>query len=114
MPRGKSHGLKWGMLLLAVLSAAVLLGSCLLRTCYEHQLAQQIWPATAPDISARPTPPANTVKTVLLLGDSRMAQWRLPSLPGWRVVNAGAGGLTTGQLRLGAPKLLDEFHPDVV
>ena len=43
-----------------------------------------------------------------------MAQWGLPHWPGWRVVNAGAGGLTTGQLRLCAPKLLDEFHPDAV
>lgn len=43
-----------------------------------------------------------------------MAQWELPQLMGWRVVNAGVGGLATGQLCLCAPKLLDEFQPDAV
>jgi lysophospholipase L1-like esterase len=43
-----------------------------------------------------------------------MAQWGLPSLAPWRVVNAGTGGLTTGQVRLCAPDLLDRFKPDVV
>ena len=59
-------------------------------------------------------PSANSEPAVLFLGDSRVAQWALPSLPGWRVVNAGAGGWTTGQIRLRVPQLLEEFHPDVV
>ncbi len=32
----------------------------------------------------------------------------------WRVVNAGVGGATTGQIRLLAPGLLAEVHPDAV
>jgi lysophospholipase L1-like esterase len=114
MPHGNFHWLRWSVLALAVLSAAMLLAFWSARSRYESQLAQQIWPLTTPDISARSSSPANSTLTVLLLGDSRMAQWDLPQLAGWRVVNAGAGGLTTGQLRLCAPKFLDEFHPDVV
>ena len=114
MPRGKFHRLKWPALALAVLSAAIVFEFWSARNRYENQLSRQIWPVAAPEISVISVSPANFKSTVLLLGDSRMAQWDLPPLAGWRVVNAGAGGLTTGQLRLCAPKLLDEFHPDVV
>ena len=114
MARGNFHWLKWAVPLLAVLSAAMALTVWSARKQYESRLAQQIWPLTAPDIFARSTAPAKAAPTVLLLGDSRMAQWDLPQWTGWRVVNAGTGGLTTGQLRLSAPRLLDEFHPDAV
>ena len=114
MPRGNFHRLKRSVLVLLVISAAAALAIWSARTHYEYHLAQQIWPLAAPDIYARSSSPDNSAPTVLLLGDSRMAQWDLPRWPGWRVVNAGAGGLTTGQLRLCAPKLLDEFHPDAV
>lgn len=114
MLRGKFHRLKWRVTLLAVLSAATVLGFWSARTHYEYRLAQQIWPVAAPEISVVSKSPPGFKSTVLLLGDSRMAQWDLPQLVGWRVVNAGAGGLTTGQLRLAAPKFLDEFHPDAV
>ena len=102
------------MPLLAALSAAMILGFLSARGRYENLLAQQIWPLNAPEIVAISNSPVQFDSTVLLLGDSRMAQWHLPQLAGWRVVNAGTGGLTTGQLRLCAPKLLDEFHPDAV
>jgi lysophospholipase L1-like esterase len=114
MPKAKNHRLIWRGLLLAVLCAAVALAFWSARTHYEYLLAQQIWPLTPPDISPRASSPAKAAPTVLLLGDSRMEQWDLPPWTGWRVVNAGAGGLTTGQLRLCAPKLLEEFHPDAV
>jgi lysophospholipase L1-like esterase len=114
MPRGKFQRLKWLALLFVVLCAVAVHAFWRARNRYENQLAQQIWPVMAPDISARSSSPAGSEPTVLLLGDSRMAQWDLPQLSRWRVVNAGAGGLTTGQLRLGAPKLLDEFRPDAV
>jgi lysophospholipase L1-like esterase len=110
MLRGKFHLLKWPALALLALFAAFLPA----RSRYENQLSRQIWPVVAPEISAVSNSPANFKSTVLLLGDSRMAQWDLPQLAGWRVVNAGAGGLTTGQLRLCATELLAEFHPDAV
>jgi lysophospholipase L1-like esterase len=114
MQRGKFHWLKWVVPALAFLCAATVIGFWSARSSYENQLTRQIWPVVAPDVSAASSSPANSAPTVMLLGDSRMAQWELPQLSGWRVVNAGAGGLTTGQLRLCAPKLLDEFHPDAV
>lgn len=114
MLRGKFYWLKWFVPVLVVLSAAIVFEFWSARSRYESQLSQQIWPVVAPEISVVSNSPADFKSTVLLLGDSRMAQWDLPQLAGWRVVNAGAGGLTTGQLRLCAPKLLDEFHPDAV
>ncbi len=114
MLRGKFHWLKWLALALALLFAAIVFAFWSARSRYEKQLSQQIWPVVAPEIPVVSNSPANFKSTVLLLGDSRMAQWDLPQLPGWRVVNAGAGGLTTGQLRLCAPQLLDKFHPDAV
>jgi peptidoglycan/LPS O-acetylase OafA/YrhL/lysophospholipase L1-like esterase len=102
------------LLTVAILFAAIFLSGLILRTHYENRLRQQIWPAGSPEISVVSNAPANFRSTVLLLGDSRMAQWNLPPLSGWRVVNAGAGGLTTGQIRMAAPKLLDTFHPDAV
>jgi lysophospholipase L1-like esterase len=114
MPRGNFHRLKWLAPVLAVLSAAMFFGFWSARSRYEDRLARQLWPLAAPDIFAVSNSPATFNSTVLLLGDSRVAQWGLPPLAGWRVVNAGAGGLTTGQLRLAAPKLLDEFQPDAV
>jgi lysophospholipase L1-like esterase len=114
MPRGKFHWLKWLVPGLAVLFAALVLAFWFARSRYENRLTRQIWPLNAPAICVVSNSPANFNSTVLLLGDSRMAQWDLPQWPGWRVVNAGAGGLTTGQLRLCAPKLLDECRADAV
>jgi lysophospholipase L1-like esterase len=106
--------LKWFLAALAVSLAAAVLSAWMLRVRYENRLRQQVWPAAAPEVSVLASAPGGSVPTVMLLGDSRMAQWGLPQLAHWRVVNAGAGGLTTGQIRLCAPKLLDEIHPDAV
>jgi lysophospholipase L1-like esterase len=114
MPRRNFHWLKWPVLVLAVLSAAIVLGFWSARSRYEEQLTRQIWPLNAPEIIAISNSPAGFNSTVLLIGDSRMAQWDLPQLAGWRVVNAGTGGLTTEQVHLCLPKLLDQFHPDAV
>jgi lysophospholipase L1-like esterase len=114
MPRRNFYWLKWPVLVLAVLSVAIMFGFWSARSRYEDQLTRQIWPLNAPEIIAISNSPAGFDSTVLLLGDSRMAQWDLPQLAGWRVVNAGAGGLTTEQVHLCLPKLLDQFHPDAV
>jgi lysophospholipase L1-like esterase len=86
----------------------------LLRARYESRLRRQIWPDNVLAISVISNGPAGSARTVLLLGDSRMAQWGLPALAPWRVVNAGAAGFTTGQILLCAPALLDQIQPDVV
>ncbi len=111
---GNFRSLKWLALAASIFFVAILLSFLGLRAHYENQLRLQIWPSIAPEISIVSNAPANFKSTILLLGDSRMAQWDLPRLAGCRVVNAGAGGLTTGQIRLAAPKLLAEFHPDAV
>jgi len=101
-------------LALAVLFAAICLTFWVLRARYERRLREQIWPAGAPEVSVLQSAPGGSIPTVMLLGDSRIAQWGFPQLAHWRVVNAGAGGLTTGQIRLLAPGLLAEVHPDAV
>lgn len=99
----------------AVIAFAVfLLAFLMARSRYEKQLTAKIWPVTTPEVFAHVSLSDRSAPTVLLLGDSRMAQWDLPPLPGWRVVNAGMNGLTTGELRRGAPKVLDDFQPAVV
>ena len=85
-----------------------------LRALYEQRLRAEIWPAAPPAGlvqvgSGSPGEPA-----VLLLGDSRITQWELPRLPGWRVINAGLNGSSTGQMRLRTAALLDRFHPKAV
>jgi lysophospholipase L1-like esterase len=114
MPRKNFSTWKWAGGWLAIFLALMLAAFWTARARYEDRLRQQIWPAHAPEISAIASPAAASVPTVMLLGDSRITQWGLPQLQHWRVVNAGAGGLTTGQILLAAPGLLDEFHPDVV
>ena len=114
MPQANSSRANLFLITLAVLFGAVSVALWSARRCYESRLRQRLWPAMAPDISVLSTPPAGPARTVLLLGDSRVVEWRLPLLAHWRVVNAGGNGLTTGQVRLCAAKLLDEFRPDAV
>jgi lysophospholipase L1-like esterase len=99
---------------LVISLAVILMAFCTARARYESRLRQQLWPAHAPEISALSSPAVASIPTVMLLGDSRMAQWGLPELRHWRVVNAGMGGLTTGQVRLAAPELLEKYRPDVI
>jgi len=55
---------------------------------WNEGTASEPRPVTVPEISVFSNAPVNFRSTVLLLGDSRMAQWDLPQLSGWRVVNA--------------------------
>jgi peptidoglycan/LPS O-acetylase OafA/YrhL len=98
----------------AVLAGVFLLAGWTLRARYEDHLRAQIWPVTAPTTAVRVSEAEGSRPTLLFLGDSRMAEWGLPRMAHWRVVNAGVGGLTTGQIRLVAAGLLDEFHPSAV
>jgi lysophospholipase L1-like esterase len=99
---------------LALALAVVLALVWILRARYESSLRQQIWPDHAPETTVISNWPAGATRTVLLLGDSRMAQWGLPPLDHWRVVNAGTSGLTTAQICLCAPAWLDQFQPNAV
>jgi lysophospholipase L1-like esterase len=106
--------LKWILLAALVVGSAVAFVAWHARQNYEARLRQQIWPEAAPEIRAVAGPVIGKIPTVLLLGDSRMAQWGLPEFQHWRVVNGGWGGLTTAQIAAAAPALLDQFHPAAV
>jgi len=101
-------------LALALLFAAIFLAFLAVRTRYERRLREQIWPTAVLKVPVFSHTPPGVSPTVMLLGDSRMAQWGLPQLARWRVVNAGVGGATTGQIRLLTPGLLAEVRPDAV
>jgi lysophospholipase L1-like esterase len=101
----------WGALILLAAGVAAFWTA---RARYESRLREQIWPALAPEFSVITQVAPASDRTVMLLGDSRMAQWGLPAFRRWRVVNAGAGGLTTGQVLLVTPRLLEEYRPDVL
>jgi lysophospholipase L1-like esterase len=55
-----------------------------------------------------------TNPTLLLLGDSRIAQWPMPKPAAGRIVNAGLSGATTARIALTARDLLEQSRPDVV
>lgn len=101
----------WGA---GILVSLLLAGFWQARSGYEARLRHQIWPTHVPEFSPCASSANPSLLTVLLLGDSRIAYWGLPPFRHWHVVNAGAGGLTTSQILLLAPKALDEAHPDVV
>ncbi len=101
--------LKWLGVALVVLLVAMVWSVWALREHYEERLRQQIWPVTAPEMAVLSSPPTGSRPTVMLLGDSRVAQWGLPPLTGWRVVNAGAGGLTTDRSACEHPNCSTNF-----
>ncbi len=100
------------ILLLALL--ALVAAFLVARTRYEKQLRAQIWTTNSPELNIASGSEGSSLPTVLLLGDSRMAQWGVPQLQGWHVVNAGTGGLTTAQILLATPGVLERVHPEVV
>ena len=116
MKRQSWVGSRRRMVFLGVFAALVGgLGSSYLvaRAMYARRWLPHVLEAVAPPVTLRFQPP-DASNTLLLLGDSRMADWGLPSLPGWRVVNAGLNGLTSAELRLIAPNILRSQHPVAV
>lgn len=111
---GSPRWLTWLAGVPLLLLGIVLLLAWVLRTQYETRLRQQVWPERVPEIPVVSNAPPGAARTVLMLGDLRTAQWGLPPLSHWRVINAGADSLTTGQIRQCAPALLDRFHPDAI
>ena len=102
--------------LLAALGLSVLINALLLwqsRSRYIADLIRQVWPAGtgAPVVleSALGGSP-----TILLLGDSRIAQWELPRPERGRIVNAGISGATTARIADAARDFLERYRPDVV
>jgi lysophospholipase L1-like esterase len=85
-----------------------------LRSRYENELARQIWPAHAEKPEIVSSPNNDVSPTILLLGDSRMAEWHLPQPKQGRIVNAGMPGATTAQIKDCASGYLQQYHPEIV
>ena len=107
----------WCWLLLAGFAVSLGLNCFLagtLRQFYRQQLAAQIWPAAAGNHPVITGTTNGFTHTILLVGDSRMAEWPLPAPPGTRIVNAGIRRATTAQILPPLPGWLDSFHPDLI
>ena len=83
------------------------------RHQYGERVAAGVWPQGRFEAALTLTAAPET-RTLLLLGDSRMAEWGVPQLPGWRTVNAGVRGITTAQLAMCSPDILRRAQPQVV
>jgi lysophospholipase L1-like esterase len=97
----------FGILALLTLGAAI----WVVRKIYADRLVAIASATATPLVRAEPS---SALPTLLLLGDSRMAEWGLPQLPGFRVVNAGFPGCTTSQIATQTRSLLNEIKPQVV
>src|SRR5438270_6822648 len=85
-----------------LLAAAALLltpGGAILvaRKVYADRLATKASSSAMPLIRAEPP---SGLPTLLFVGDSRVAEWGLPRLAGFHVVNAGFPGCTTSQIAM--------------
>ncbi|SRR5208282_3760883 len=103
----------WSAVTLVAMLALFLMLVFLLRRHYGETLAAQVWPAGPFTVGAVGTP-APEAKTILLLGDSRMAEWGSPQIEGWRVLNTGRRGVTTAQLASCCRTILNQVQPRVV
>ncbi|MBL9169756.1 MAG: SGNH/GDSL hydrolase family protein [Verrucomicrobiales bacterium] len=83
------------------------------RQSYGDRWLRKAYPVVAPPFEIR-AQAAGPDRTLLLLGDSRVADWGLPSIPGWRVVNAGVPGLTSSEMVLIASEALRQSEPHTV
>lgn len=101
-----------GLTLLALLSAVWGIVNHQ-RQIYAAEWLSKAYPTVAPPFQVTSQEPG-AAATLLLLGDSRVADWRLPTLPGWRVVNAGVPGMTSSELVLIASDVLIKSNPQVV
>lgn len=96
----------------AALALSVML-VLLARRQYGETLAAKVWPAgESAAVTAGTT--VSGPRTVLLLGDSRIADWGLPQIEGCRVLNAGMPGITSAQLALRCREILEQTRPQMV
>jgi lysophospholipase L1-like esterase len=99
---------------MATLAVVALLLAWELRARYEHELSRRIWPDSGQtaDVSASAGDPDE--RTVLLLGDSRVAQWETWVPRRGRIVRAGFSGAPTAEVRARTKDLLAKYTPEVV
>jgi len=98
-------------LLLASVAANVFL-AIRLRGTYERYLIRSVWPAQSP--ASNETIDGTGSPTILLLGDSRLADWKFDRIQQGRIVNDGIRGGTTAEVLANTSEALKKYHPDVV
>jgi lysophospholipase L1-like esterase len=83
------------------------------RFQYAESLAAKVWP-TSQFIIPKLNIPNSEPKSILLLGDSRIADWGCPTIEGRHVVNAGFRGITSAQLAMACRDILQQTRPQVI
>jgi lysophospholipase L1-like esterase len=99
-----------GLLLLTSLAANGVLFR-LAKQFYTRESAVRLQPAGQ---GPYPVSGDSTKPTLLLLGDSRIEQWKTFPFASWQVMNAGVGNETTAQILLRADDALAAAKPGIV
>ncbi|MCI5226265.1 MAG: hypothetical protein D3918_06275 [Candidatus Electrothrix sp. AX2] len=85
-----------------------------LRERYHNEKIRAVFPVPLDENSYNP-PDSEIKKRILLLGDSRIAQWsNLPEIDGIEFIRRGVKGETSAQLRLRITQELEVVGPDYV
>lgn len=96
---------------------AVMCGVLVVQLRAEHikgKLASAL-AGSGPQLPEIPFDWPQNVQRIVLVGDSRIAQWPRPEAPqGYHIISRGRGGETSLQLEARMPDLLKALNPDVV
>jgi|GEM_PF-1207513 len=111
VPRRRNHR-RLVMLLLAVIFVGALAAGVAVRHRYAESLAARVWPTER--FVASGFMATNAPGGVLLLGDSRIADWGRPDIDGRPVSNAGFRGATSAELAMVTPEIVQQVKPGVV
>jgi peptidoglycan/LPS O-acetylase OafA/YrhL/lysophospholipase L1-like esterase len=101
-----------GLALALALVVSVIL-ALIARRQYAETLTAKVWPTSqfiVPKLNISNSEP----KSILLLGDSRIADWSCPAIEGRPVVNAGFRGITSAQLAMACREILPQTRPQVI
>lgn len=105
--------MRWAGLLAIGVVGGALLASLALRHYYGRLCLERIRGEVEAAVHVE-VPSGSQGPVLLLLGDSRIAQWGAPRFPGWRVANGGVPWLTTLQLERLSADPIREVRPAAV
>lgn len=101
------------VLALVAFALAVGAGSVVIaRHYYGQKLIKHVWPQKGLEGVAAPLPRAEG--GILLIGDSRMAEWPLLQLAGLPVTNGAISGSTSAEMSGRLRRQLESNHPRIV
>ena len=85
------------------------------RKQYAAALSARVWPlGQSLSRAYQSLTPDTNIPSLLLLGDSRIAEWGVPDIPGWHVFNGGVRQITSAQLALRCRSILEQTRPQLV